>query len=100
VERLSDPAMLAHVRQMGDLLRTELETMSARTGRIRAIRGVGLMVGVDVTEPAADIIARAREHGLLLVSAGEHTLRLLPPLVIGEGDLKRGLELLEQALVA
>jgi predicted acetylornithine/succinylornithine family transaminase len=100
VERLSDPALLGHVREMGALLRSELEAMSARTGRVRAIRGAGLLVGIDVTEPAAEVMARAREAGLLVVSAGEHTIRLLPPLVIGEADVKRGVRLLESALVA
>ncbi|MGQ0647401.1 MAG: aspartate aminotransferase family protein [Gemmatimonadaceae bacterium] len=100
VERLSDPAMLAHVRAMAAILRSQLDAVSSRSGRVRAIRGVGLMVGLDVTEPAADVIARARDLGLLLVSAGEHTIRLLPPLVIGESDLKRGVTILEAALTA
>lgn len=100
VDRLSDPALLAHVRALGDILREELEQVAARTGRIRAIRGVGLMMGIDVTEPAAEILARARDLGLLLVSAGEHTIRLLPPLIIGDADLRRGVHVLETALVA
>jgi predicted acetylornithine/succinylornithine family transaminase len=100
VDRVSDPALLAHVRAMGALLRGELENMASRTGRIRAIRGAGLMMGIDVTEPAADVIARARDAGLLLVSAGEHTIRLLPPLIIGDADLQRGLRILETALAA
>lgn len=98
VERLSDPAMLAHVREMGTLLRSELDAIATRTDRIRAVRGSGLMVGIDVTEPAAEVIGRARDLGLLLVSAGEHTLRLLPPLVIGADDVRRGVRLLESAL--
>lgn len=99
VDRLSDPALLAHVRAMGDQLRAGLEGIAERTGRVRAIRGAGLMMGIDVTEPAAEIIGRARDLSLLLVSAGEHTIRMLPPLVIGDADLARGLERLEQALV-
>lgn len=98
VDRLSDPTMLAHVREIGALLRSGLTEMSERTGRIRAIRGEGLMLGIDVTEPAAEVIARARDLGLLLVSAGEHTIRLLPPLVLRAEDAKRGLSLLESAL--
>lgn len=100
VDRLSDPALLANVRALGATLRGELENIASRTGRIRAIRGEGLMMGIDVTEPAAEVIARARDAGLLLVSAGEHTVRLLPPLVISEADLLRGLKILETALAA
>ena len=66
--------------------------------RVRDVRGAGLMWGVDITEPAADVIARARDAGLLVISAGEHTLRLLPPLVISRDDLLRGLAILKGAL--
>ena len=98
VDRLSDQKMLAHVRAMGALLRSGLEAMMERTDRIRAIRGRGLMLGIDVTEPAAEVIGRARDAGMLLVSAGDHTIRLLPPLVISGADITRGLAILEGAL--
>lgn len=100
VGRVTAPEMLAHVRQRGAELRAGLDAMKERTGRIRAVRGLGLMLGIDVTEPAADVIARARDLGLLLVSAGEHTIRLLPPLVVTPADVARALALLEQALSA
>ena len=48
--------------------------------------------------PAKDVIGRAQDLGLLVISAGEHTLRLLPPLVATRQDLERGLKLLEQAI--
>lgn len=98
VDRLSDPRMLAHVREVGAHARAGLEAMMERSDRIRAVRGRGLMLGIDVTEPAAEVIARAREAGLLLVSAGDHTIRLLPPLVITAADITRGLKILEAAL--
>ena len=100
LDRLSDPALLAHVREVGAWFSDELHAMAARTQRIRAIRGAGLMWGIDVVEPAAEIIVRARDAGLLLVSAGEHTVRMLPPLVISQSDLARGLAVLEGALLA
>ncbi len=99
VERLSDPALLAHVREMGLAMKSGLEDIAATSQRIRDIRGAGLMWGVDIMEPAADVIARAREAGLIVISAGEHTLRLLPPLVLTREDLDRGLGILRGALV-
>jgi 4-aminobutyrate aminotransferase-like enzyme len=56
------------------------------------------MWGLDVGEPAGDVVARAREAGLLVLTAGDHTLRLLPPLVASQDDLARGLGILEQVL--
>ncbi len=98
VDRLSDPALLQHVREMEQVVKAGLEEIASRSRAVRDIRGAGLMWGVDLMEPAADVIGRARESGLLVISAGEHTLRLLPPLVIGRGDLERGLALLRAAI--
>jgi 4-aminobutyrate aminotransferase-like enzyme len=53
---------------------------------------------MDVHEPAGAIIGRAFDRGLLMVSAGEHTLRFLPPLVISQAELAAGLEILEAAM--
>jgi acetylornithine/succinyldiaminopimelate/putrescine aminotransferase len=62
------------------------------------VRGVGYIWGIDVHEPAADVIGRARDEGLLLVGAGDYTLRILPPLVATRTDLEEGLRRLERAL--
>ncbi|MGZ8379098.1 MAG: aspartate aminotransferase family protein [Gemmatirosa sp.] len=97
-ERLGDPALLAHVREQGAWMGEALRAMAERTGKVRAVRGAGLMWGIDTHEPAAQIVARARDAGLLILTAGDHTLRLLPPLVISRDDLARGLALLEQVI--
>ena len=75
-----------------------LDAIAEGSTKVRAIRGAGLMWGIDVSEPAKDIVARAMDAGLLICSAGEHTLRLLPPLVVTKGDVDRGLALLRQAI--
>ena len=99
VQRLSDPALLQHVREVGAWFGEQLQGIAERTGAVRAIRGMGLMWGMDVHEPAAAIIGRAFDRGLLMVSAGEHTLRFLPPLVISQAELASGLEILEASIV-
>jgi len=98
VDRLSDPAMLAHVRDTGGWLGGELRELAQRSGAVRAVRGVGFLWGLDTHESAGAIVARARDLGLLLVSAGDHTLRIIPPLVATREELSRGLAILEQAL--
>lgn len=97
-DRISHPAFLAAVRENGAWLGAALEAMRERTGRLRAVRGAGLIWGVDTHEPSADVIGRARDHGLLLVGSGEHTIRILPPLVATREDLAEGLRRLELAL--
>jgi acetylornithine/N-succinyldiaminopimelate aminotransferase len=97
-DRLTDPAMLEHVRSEGAWLGTQLEALRRRSPKVRAVRGRGFMWGVDVTDPARDVVGRALDAGLLLVAAGDHTLRLLPPLVMQREDLALGLEKLEAAI--
>jgi acetylornithine/succinyldiaminopimelate/putrescine aminotransferase len=97
-ERLSDPALLRHVTEDGAWLGQALHALNERSPKIRAVRGVGYIWGIDVTDAAKDVVARALEAGLLVCSAGEHTIRLLPPLVMQRADLERGVKLLEQAI--
>jgi acetylornithine/N-succinyldiaminopimelate aminotransferase len=97
-ERLSDPAMLAHVKSNGAWIRTALQKIMERSAKVRAVRGVGYMWGIDIAEPAKDVVARALDAGLLICSAGEHTLRLLPPLVMTRPELERGLDILSSVI--
>ena len=98
LDRLRDPALLAHVREAGAWFGDALRDVMARSEKIRAVRGTGFMWGLDVVEPAAAIVTRARDAGLLILTAGEHTLRLLPPLVMTKDELAAGVRLLESVL--
>ena len=98
VRRVGDPSLLANVRENGEWLGETLRSLGKRTGKVRAIRGMGYMWGIDVVEKATDVIERGWEAGVLIINAGDHTLRLLPPLVMTRDDLTRGIALLEQIL--
>lgn len=94
-DRLSDEALLASVAENGKWIEAQLTALLAGTPRVRAVRGVGYMWGIDVVEPAAGVVARALDAGLLILSAGDYTLRLLPPLVASRDELQAGLSILE-----
>lgn len=98
VERLSDPRMLRHVAENGAWLGKQLNDLAQRTGRIRAVRGIGYMWGIDVMGTAAHVVSEAFDNGLLTCSAGEYTVRLLPPLVATRDELALGLGMLEEVL--
>jgi predicted acetylornithine/succinylornithine family transaminase len=98
LERLSDPSFLAHVRARGMELGRGLARIQESSPRVRGVRGMGLIWGLDVVEPARDVVARAMDLGLLVCTAGDHTIRLLPPLVVSSADVVRGLELLSEAI--
>src|SRR5829696_8311829 len=98
LDRLSDPALLTHVRETGASFGRELNEIAHRTSRIRQVRGAGFMWGVDVMGTAAHVVSEAMAHGLLLLTAGEYTVRILPPLVATKEELARGLQILEEVL--
>jgi len=67
-------------------------------GRLPNVRGRGLLLAVDTTRPAADVVADCLERGLLVGTAGESSLRLTPPLTLTAEELEHGLAILEEAL--
>jgi acetylornithine/succinyldiaminopimelate/putrescine aminotransferase len=100
LERLADPGLLDAVRENGAWLGQQLSTLVGQTGRVRAVRGTGYIWGVDVHVAAGEVVSRALEAGLLICTAGDHTIRLLPPLIATRDDLARGLTILEEVLSA
>jgi predicted acetylornithine/succinylornithine family transaminase len=98
VERLSDPALLEGVRRKGVRVREVLGPLVGRHG-VRDLRGCGLIWGVELEGPAAPVVQLAFDAGLLVTTAGERVLRLLPPLVIDDAELDMGLERLREILL-
>ena len=98
VRRLADQSLLDSVRENGEWVGERLSAMARKSPRIRAVRGMGYMWGIDVVDPASEIVQRGWDAGLLVITAGDHTLRLLPPLIIDRSDLERGLSILENLL--
>ncbi|MBB4665277.1 aspartate aminotransferase family protein [Conexibacter arvalis] len=79
---LSDQALLARVRELGERLRAALEDLG-----LANVRGRGLMVGFDVAD--APVVARRLlfEQRLIVNATGPTELRLLPPLIVGEAEI-------------
>ncbi|KAK6535298.1 acetylornithine aminotransferase [Orbilia ellipsospora] len=97
--RLSDPEMLDEVKRKGELLKDELEEMKLKyPNLIEQIRGRGLIVGVQLKQDPAKIVAECRNRGLLILTAGTNTLRIVPPLVITDEQIHQGLEILDGVL--
>ena len=98
VDRLSDPSLLKSVRENGEWLGQQLTAIARRSGKVRAVRGTGFIWGLDVVDSANDIVKHGWEEGLLTLTAGEHTLRILPPLVMSREDLQRGVTIIERII--
>lgn len=97
-ERLADPDFISDVRAKGAYVERMLGRIAAASGAVKVVRGVGLMWGIELDRAAAPIAADALERGLLVATAGERVLRLLPPLVITTAELDEGLAILGEVL--
>ena len=92
------PGFLDHVNQISLLLRQRLAELRDRFPHIIAeVRGEGLLLGLKLNVPNTDFTAAALDEKLILVGAGDNTVRLLPPLTITEEEAREGLARLEAA---
>ena len=98
VRTIADPGLLADVRRKGEWMGARLERLVSVISRVKAVRGRGLLWGIELSEPAAPFVAAARERGLLVLTAGPEVIRLIPPLVITDPELERGVAILEEVL--
>lgn len=105
--RLSSPEMLTQISATSSEFQTHLSKLrNSFPQLVDEVRGRGLILGVQLkgvggktsTEIANLIVTKAREKGLLVITAGEGTIRLVPPLNIPQEAVSQGLEILEEAM--
>ena len=90
--------ILEHVREITPYLEEKLDDLVDKYDFIAARRGKGLMQGLVLEgKPVGEVISRAIENGLLVISAGGNVLRMVPPLVIGRDDVDEMIEKLEKS---
>ena len=89
-----DDDLLENVRDRNGQLVEALE----RIPGVVSVRGRGLLVGIELANPAADVVEAARDHGLLVLTAGETVVRLAPPLTVSEQDAAEALAVLDRIL--
>jgi predicted acetylornithine/succinylornithine family transaminase len=92
---LLDEGLLERVRELGELLCERLATLP----HVLAVRGRGLMIGCDLDIDAPAVVRRALlERQLLINATGPGTIRLLPPLIIGEAEIGEAIDRLSAVL--
>lgn len=96
VSRLTDEFLSEVVCTKGEYIREKLSKIAS--DKVKEIRGVGMMVGIAVNVPPKDILHVAFDRGLLVLTAGEDVVRLLPPLTITYEEIDRGIEILSEIL--
>jgi acetylornithine/N-succinyldiaminopimelate aminotransferase len=88
--------LLPQIARVGEYFRAELRGLARQFDFISEVRGYGLMVGVQLTKPGKDIVARAMEEGLLLNCTHDTVLRFLPPYIVTETEIDEAVRILER----
>jgi acetylornithine/N-succinyldiaminopimelate aminotransferase len=92
------PGFIENVARLGLLARQKLAELKDRHPRvIEEVRGEGLMIGLKLKISPADFAAKARDHRLLSIPAGDNVVRLVPPLVLSDDELSEGVRRLHAA---
>jgi acetylornithine/N-succinyldiaminopimelate aminotransferase len=95
---IADEKLCESTRSKGKWLRDELEGMSQRQPVIKEIRGLGLMLGVQLNQPAAPVVQRLLEEGVVANATADTVLRLVPPLNISRSDLEIVVQKIEKII--
>ncbi|WP_302625654.1 aspartate aminotransferase family protein [uncultured Eubacterium sp.] len=90
--------ILAHVSQISGYFEEQLERLVEDFDNVLERRGKGLMQGLVLTSPVADVVNGAMEKGLLVISAGNNVLRMVPPLIITREHVDEMIEILRTVL--
>ncbi len=87
-----------HVKEVGTYLYEKLEELTAKKESIKEHRGMGLMQGLELFVPVGEVINKAQEKGLILISASGNVIRFVPPLVIEKSHVDEMIAILESCL--
>ena len=94
LEIIEKEGLLAHAEAMGQVIRDGLQRELAGVAGVKEIRGMGLMLGVELDRPCGDIVKQALEAGLVTNVTADKVIRLLPPLVIRKNEAEMLVEIL------
>ncbi len=90
--------LVANARNQGERLLAGLTEIAAGHPQVRAVRGLGLIAGLELSGEAAPVVSACRDAGLLLLSAGPKVLRFLPPLNVSAEEIDEALTIVDRCL--
>lgn len=93
VTEIAEGGWVDNAAEVGDYFRTQLAALPG----VREVRGMGLMIAAEFTEPKAkDMAAKALERGLIVNAIGDHILRMVPPLILTKELVDRAMDTLRE----
>jgi acetylornithine aminotransferase len=94
VRCILEDGILNRAEEMGEYLLGELETVAKRFAFVTDVRGIGLMIGMELSIPGGDIVKKGHERGVLLNVAQDRVLRFVPPLIVSKAEVNEMIEIL------
>lgn len=89
---------LNEVERKGAYFQNLLKTKLSDAKVVKSIRGKGLMIGIELTDNAEPFLVQARKEKLLILTAGSHVLRILPPLTVSDSEIEKAVNILSKVL--
>ena len=100
LETLESEGLVDRAADLGNQLKTGFRQALARQPGVRDIRGLGLMIGIELDRPCAELVGQALEAGLLINVTAERVIRLLPPLILERDQVALLVDRLARLIVA
>jgi predicted acetylornithine/succinylornithine family transaminase len=100
VETLEDEGLPARAAEVGGYLVDRLQALAGHHPMMTEVRGLGLLVAVDLSTEAAGVVTACRERGLLINAVQPKTLRFAPPLIVTKSEVDQAVTILDAALAA
>ena len=98
---VGNEAFLKHVEEMGDYMKSRLETIKAKFPTlVKEVRGVGLILGMEINKPGRDIVNACLEKGSIINCTAGNVLRFVPPLIVEKEHIDEVCDILEAVLPA
>jgi len=93
INAIKSENLVQRSEELGAYMRSELERLEPRE-----VRGLGLMIGLDLDADCKQVVQKALEKGVILNNTGDHTLRFIPPLVVTKEQIDRVVKVLGEVL--
>jgi acetylornithine/LysW-gamma-L-lysine aminotransferase len=98
IDALVEEKLAFRAAEMGKYLKAQLERLQAKHRIVKDVRGLGLMLGIELRYDVLNVILKALQRGVLMLDAGRTVVRLLPPLVIRKQQVDKAVSVLDEVL--
>ncbi|MCL2172172.1 MAG: acetylornithine/succinylornithine family transaminase [Nitrososphaerota archaeon] len=98
LDALIDEDLVSKAAVNGKYFKEQLETMVSKHKIVKEVRGLGLMLGIELRYDVYGVIIKALNKGVLVIDAGRTVIRILPPLIINKEQIDRAVKVLDEAL--